>query len=125
MTEEIRNVSENIKIEVTYTGTKLGSQFNIKDPIPKMHNHDIIYHIVCLKNNCNEDYIGECARRLNERTKDHNGRDKNSYLTLLNRKLTYEVSEWDFQIIEKAYHHHTWRWEFFQKLYLSRTKSHH
>ena len=39
----LETLSENIKMEVTYTGTKLGSQFNIKDPIPKRHNHDLIY----------------------------------------------------------------------------------
>ena len=30
-----RTLPENIKIEVIYTGAKLGSQFNIKNPIPK------------------------------------------------------------------------------------------
>ena len=29
-------------MEVIYTGTKLGYQFNIKHPIPKGRNHDII-----------------------------------------------------------------------------------
>ena len=62
-------------MEVIYTVTKLGSQFNIKDPVPKRHVYDIIYHIVCLEDNCNQDYIGECARRLEERTKYHTGRD--------------------------------------------------
>ena len=62
-------------MEVIYTVTKLGSQFNIKDPVPKRHVYDIIYHIVCREDNCNQDYIGECARRLEERTKYHTGRD--------------------------------------------------
>ena len=69
---------ENIKMEVIYTSTELGFQLNIKDPIPKRHNYDIIYHAVCPEDNYNEDYIDECARRLEERTKDYNGRGKNS-----------------------------------------------
>ena len=49
-----RTLSENVKMEVIYTGTNLGSQFNIKDPIPKRDSHNIIYHVVCLENNCNK-----------------------------------------------------------------------
>ena len=37
-----RTLPENIKMEVIYTGAKLESQVNIKDPIPKRHNHNII-----------------------------------------------------------------------------------
>ena len=82
LSKELRGTfTENIKMEVIYTSTKLGSQFNIKDPIPKRHNPDIIYHTVYPQDNGNEDYIGECTRSLEERTKDLNGRDKNSYVT--------------------------------------------
>ena len=37
-------------------------------------------HSVCNNDNCNDDYIGEIDRRLKERVKDHNGRDKSSHL---------------------------------------------
>ena len=95
LSKELRRIlPENIIMGVIYTGTKLESQFNIKGPIPKRHNHDIIYHTVCLEYNCNEDYIGKWARRLEERTKDHNGRDKNTFVTSLNRKWTW----WSFRI---------------------------
>ena len=69
-----RTLPENIKMEGT--GTKLGSQFNIKDPIPKRHNHDLSYHTVCLQDNFDEYYIAESATILKERPKDHNGREK-------------------------------------------------
>ena len=79
LTKELRKTHpENIKVEVIYTGTKLGYQFNIKDPTPKRYNHNVIFHTVLPQANCNEDYIGGCSRRLRERTKGHNGRDKNS-----------------------------------------------
>ena len=51
-------------MEVIYTGTKIGSQFNIKDPIPKGHNHEIIYHTVCPQDNCNEDCIENQRKKL-------------------------------------------------------------
>ena len=54
-----RTLHENIKMEVIYTVTKLESQFTVKDPILKRHNHNIIYHIVHPEDNSNEDYIGE------------------------------------------------------------------
>ena len=41
-------------MEVIYTCTKLGSQFNIKETILKSHNY-ILYHIVYTVDNCNED----------------------------------------------------------------------
>lgn len=43
-------------------------------------NHDLIYHTVCPDENCNADYVGESARRLEERLKDHNVRDINSHM---------------------------------------------
>ena len=66
---------------VVYTKTKLSSQLNnIKDPTQFEEQHDLIYHSVCYNDNCSDDYIGEIARRLKERVKDHNGHDKSSHL---------------------------------------------
>ena len=109
--KELRRIlPENIKMEVIYTGTKLGSQFSIKDPIPKTHNYDIIYHTVCSEDNCNENYIDKCARSLKERTKDHNSRDKNSHVLRQSIESRYkEVAVSDFQIIGKGYFHHNGR----------------
>ena len=43
LSKELRiTLPKNIKMEVIYTGTKLVSQFNIKDPIPKRHSHNVI-----------------------------------------------------------------------------------
>lgn len=33
-------------MKVIYTGTKLASQFNIKDITPKRYYHDIVYHAI-------------------------------------------------------------------------------
>ena len=66
---------------VIYTETKLSSQLNnIKDSRQFEEQNDLTYHSVCYKDNCSDDYIGEIARRLKKRVKDHNGRDKSSHL---------------------------------------------
>ena len=92
-----RTIRENIEMKVTYAGTKSGSQFNIKGPIPKKHNLYVFYNTVCLEENCIEDYYGECARRLEESTKDHNGRGKNTHVLHHSVESGHnEVSESDF-----------------------------
>ena len=69
-------------MEVIHRDTKLEYQFDMKDSIPKERNHDAIYHIVCKEDNCKEDYISDCARRFEEKTKHHNSRDKTSHMLL-------------------------------------------
>ena len=69
-----------MKPNIVFTGTKLSSNFNVKDPVPFTEEHDVIYRSVCATEKCNEDYIGECARRLYERVNDNNGRDYSSHL---------------------------------------------
>ena len=34
-------------LQITYTGKKVSSQFNIKDKIFFEHQHDLIYHVNC------------------------------------------------------------------------------
>ena len=70
----------NVKPQITYTGRKLGSLFETKDQTIFEHKHDVIYHGKCPAENCVDDYIGEKARRVNERIVDHTGRDVNSHL---------------------------------------------
>ena len=61
----------NVKPQITYTGRKLESLFQAKDQTKFEHKHDIIYHGKCPVENCVDDYIGETARRVNERIVDH------------------------------------------------------
>ena len=71
----------NIQARIVYTGTKLSCQLrNIKDPTSFEERHDIACQSFCSAENCNENYIGESTRRLDEKMKDHNGRDRNSHL---------------------------------------------
>ena len=69
----------------------------MKDPAPFEEQHDIA-------ENCNENYIGESARRLDERVKNHNGRDCNSHLFKHSVESRHDpVLKSDFRIIGKGY----------------------
>ena len=69
-----------MKPNIVFTGTKLSSNFNVKDPVPFTEKHGVIYRSFCAIESCNEDYDGECAKRLYERVKDHSGRNHSSHL---------------------------------------------
>ena len=70
-----RLLPSNIKVQVSFTGNKLNSCFNIKDKTKFDHRHDVIYLRKCPETTCNDNYIGEAKRRIFERVKDYNGRD--------------------------------------------------
>ena len=100
-----KTLPANLEADIIYTGTKLSSQLNnIKDPTPFEEQHDLIYHSVCNNDNCNDDYIGEIARRLKERVKDHNGRDKSSHLVKHSIESGHDpVCHGNFRILDKGY----------------------
>ena len=100
----------NIQTRIVYTGTKLSSQLrNIKDPTTFEEQHDIVYHSFCSEN-YNENCIGKSARRLDEREKDHNGRDHNSHLFKHSVESRHDpVLKNDFRIIRKGYRNNTSR----------------
>ena len=69
---------EKHDVRIVLTGTKLSSQFNIKDDTNKQHKHDLVYFSRFSLTDCTDSYIGETARRLSERVMDHAGRDTKS-----------------------------------------------
>ena len=71
-----KTLPSNIQTEIVYNSTKLSSLLNSsKDVTAFEENHDVVYRSDCATADCDADYIGKCARRLNERVKDHNRRD--------------------------------------------------
>ena len=64
------------KATLVYTGTKLGSNFNIKDINKKEHKHDLVYSVKCPEEPCNETYSGVTGRRLIERIGEHRGKTR-------------------------------------------------
>ena len=72
---------ENDITRVTYSGTRLSSEFTkVIDKIVKEHQHDIAYCVKCSENQCSEDINGETAQGLPERVRDHNGINDKSHL---------------------------------------------
>ena len=95
----------NTKIEVAFKSTKLSSCFNVKDKIDFEHNHDLIYHAKCPEQTCIDDYVGESARPITERIKDHNGRDHT--LQVWNYSIEKSLKNFsiiDFKIIDENFH---------------------
>ena len=101
-----RTLSANIEADIIHTETKLSLQLIniIKDPTPFEEQHDLIYHSACNNDNCNDDYIGEIARRLKERVKDHNGRDESCHLVKHSIELAHDlVCFGNFRILDEGY----------------------
>ena len=54
---------------------------------------------------CIDDYVGESARRITERIKDHNGRDHTSQVWNHSIEKSHKnVDTIDFKIIDKNFH---------------------
>ena len=95
----------NTKIEVAFKSTKLSSCFNVKDKTDFEHNHDLIYHAKCPEPTCTDDYLGESARPITERIKDHNGRDDTLQVWYHSIERSHKnVNTIDFKIIDKNFH---------------------
>ena len=77
---------DNVKTDVACQGKQLSSCFNIKHKTKFPHKLDLVYHAKCAEESCNDDYVGETARRISERMLDHSGRDKNSYNSYMKKK---------------------------------------
>ena len=71
---------EKVKTKTCRTGRRLSSLFQIKDSIKKELEYDIVYHVNCPEESCEDSYIGESGRRLVQCVKDHNNRDNKFHL---------------------------------------------
>ena len=97
-----RSLPNNIETKVVYTGTKLGSNFQIKDKTKFDHKHDLVYYVKCPE--CHEDYIGEIRRRLHEQIFDYNGKDRKSHMLKHSLENNHkQVSFEDFHILRNGY----------------------
>ena len=98
------------KTQVTCTGKKLGTSFNVKDQSKFDHQHDVVYYVDCPNETCRENYIGESGRRISERIKDHNGRDLKSHILRHSVESGHaNVSCKYFKIIAKNFSNNSWK----------------
>ena len=103
-----RSLPNNMKPNIIFTGTKHSSNFNVKDPVQFTKKHEVIYRSVCATESCNEDYVGECARRLYECVKDHNDRNHSSHLVKhLGETGHLPVDTANFEVIGSEYRNNT------------------
>lgn len=95
---------ENHQSRFAYKSKKLGAFFNIKDQTKLEHYNDLNYLVDCPVESCSENYLGETARRINERVLEHAGKDKKSHMlrhTLQSGHPSVSLS--DFKILVKGY----------------------
>ena len=83
-----------------YKSKKLGSSFEIK----KMeHKHNLAI-VKCPKNTCSETNTGKTAGRLNERIREHAGKDNKSYMLVHTHQSGHpSVSPNYIRILQKGY----------------------
>ena len=75
-----KSILSNVKTCITYEGTKLSTQFLVKDRTKFEHRYNIVYFSRSSNVTCNETYVGETDRRIKEHIIDHNKRHKSSHL---------------------------------------------
>ena len=89
-----------------YKSKKLGSYFNIKDCTKLEHQHDRTYFTKCLRVNFNETYLGETARRLQERVLEHAEKDRKSNMVKQCMDIGHPPACMkDFQVLTKTFNH--------------------
>ena len=113
----------NVKPQITYTGRKLRSLFQTKDQTTFEHKHDVIYHGKRSAKNCVDYYIGETARRVNERILDHTGRETNFHLLKHSLESGHKPLEAvDYKIIGTGYRKNTIKRKLSEALFIKELK---
>ena len=91
---------------LVFTGTKLGTKFNIKDKTSKEYQNDLTYSVVCPDLNCNEGYNGEIGRQLIERIHKHSGKDVDSHVFKHSIETNHPtVTIDDIHVLKTGYRH--------------------
>ena len=109
MSNTLPNVLPDRHVTKTmYTGKKLGSFFSIKDETKRQRQHDLIYYTECSESTCSsKNYIGEVARRLQERVDEHAGKDSKSHMlqhTLQSGHAAVSID--NFKIVKRGFKNH-------------------
>ena len=113
----------NVKPQITYTGRKLGSLFQTTDQTIFEHKHDVICHGKWPAENCVDYYIGEIARRVNERIVDHTGRHTNSHLQKHSIETGHKLLEAvDYKIVGTGYRNNIMKRKLSETLFIKELK---
>ena len=68
---------QDVEPKFIYTRTKLSAKFQIKDKTKDEHKDDLVYYVKCPE--CDEGYVGETGRRLQDQVDKQSGKDSKSY----------------------------------------------
>ena len=102
--QEIERKSRNLKLRITYTPTKLGSMFVVKDKTKMEHLHKVTYHIECGNKKCDADYTGQTKCRIIKRTMQHNSKDNASHVLIHSKATKHRrVSMKNVKILGRRY----------------------
>ena len=98
------SLPNNVKPRIAFQGKKIGSFFRIKDKVPLEHESDLVY---AFKPKYNADpvteYVGETRVRYGTRTYEHCYTDKESSIFKYKEENNFQVSEDDFEILDKGF----------------------
>ena len=73
-------MKDDVKVMITYQGTKPLSRFQVKHQTELKHRNNVVYCCKYHENDYDDFYNGKTDRRISERTINHNKKDKNSHL---------------------------------------------
>ena len=108
ITSTKKSLPEKHDVRIILTGTKLSSQFNIKDDTNEQRKHDLVYFSRCPSTNCTDSYRGETARCPSERVMDHAGRDTKLHIVRHCLNSNHEaVNTGNFKILNMEYNNNT------------------
>ena len=93
-----------MKTTVTNQSKTLGTKSQLKDKT-KFHQHNnLVHYSKCPDKTCNEDYVVETDKRIEERIIDHNKIDKSSHLLKHSREKNHQHAwEIDFNGLSNNY----------------------
>ena len=102
--QQIERKSSNLKIRVTYTPTKLGSRFVVKDKTKNECLHNVVYHVKCGNKKCKSCYVGQTKCRIIKRTLQHNSKDNASHVLIHSKATKHRrVSMENVKILGRRY----------------------
>ena len=97
-------VPENHLSRHAYWSKTMWSFFIIKDQTKLEHNNDLTYLVKCTEKTRSENYLGETARKINERVIEHAGKDKKSHTLWYTLQSGHpSVSLNEFKILGKGF----------------------
>ena len=102
--EEVKKRSTKLKIQVTYTPTKLGSRFVVKDKTEIENQHNVAYNVLCGNKKCKSHYVGQTKCRICVRTTQHSSTDNASHVLIHSKATKHRrVGMKNVKILGKGY----------------------